>query len=128
VALHVCADKHDVLKVNFTLAAFEADDPFVKEVSVSVLHFEYVELLCSQVVISKDRIAALEWQATKSAADVIAARETVMCEIERGQGILEQWGCAGLVGQRRAHCTQGCRICQWPFAHVSWKESNACRS
>lgn len=48
MALHVCADKHDVLKVNFTLAALEADDPFVKEVLVSVLHFECVELLCSQ--------------------------------------------------------------------------------
>ena len=36
-----------------------------------------------KVVISEDRVAALEWQATKSAADVIAARENVMCEIER---------------------------------------------
>ena len=48
VALHVCADKKDVLKVNFTLAALEADDPFVREVLASVLHFECGELLCMQ--------------------------------------------------------------------------------
>ena len=38
MALHVCADVKDVLKVNFTIAALEADDPFVKEVLAFVLH------------------------------------------------------------------------------------------
>ena len=33
--------------------------------------------------ISKDRVAALEWQAQKSAAEIIVEREKVMCEIER---------------------------------------------
>ena len=36
-----------------------------------------------QVQISKDRVAALEWQAQKSAAEIIVEREKVMCEIER---------------------------------------------
>ena len=53
------------MKVNFTLAALEADDPFAHKVELS-----------------SDRIAALEWQAKHSATEILAAREAVIADIE----------------------------------------------
>ena len=51
------SDKKDVLKVNFTLAALEADDPFAHNVVPSV-----------------ERGAASQWHAKKTASKIIAAR------------------------------------------------------
>jgi hypothetical protein len=45
VALRLSADKHDELKVNFTLAALEAEAPFAKEVSVYVLRNLFMLML-----------------------------------------------------------------------------------
>ena len=59
------ADKHDISKVNFTLPALEAEDPFAHKVEPS-----------------GDRIVALEWQAKHSAKEIMAAREAVVADIE----------------------------------------------
>ena len=45
VALRLSADKHDELKVKFTLAALEAEAPFTKEVLVCVLRSWFTLML-----------------------------------------------------------------------------------
>ena len=82
-------DGKDKLKVEFTLAALRrTDDPF-----------------SSTVVLHADIIAAIEWQAARSADEVMQAREKVVCEIEAlgtrlwANGTVAGWyrGCDGAI-------------------------------
>ena len=86
-------DGKDGLKVEFTLAALRrTDDPF-----------------SSKVVLHADIIAAIEWQAARSADEVMHAREKVVCEIEAlgarlwANGTVADWY----------------RGCDWAIARVS---------
>ena len=84
-------DGKDRLKVEFTLAALRrTDDPF-----------------SSTVVLHADIIAAIEWQAARSADEVMQAREKVVCEIEAlgarlwANGTVAGWyrGCDGAIAR-----------------------------